>query len=94
MPEIDARPSADRAHETSNGSDFEKTKQTQNDDSKQREDHSPKTGGSTDGSDLEAGVEQVEGVRDTKKKKKFRISKFYKKYRLPIHIVIWLAWTG
>ncbi|KAF4842285.1 Solute carrier family 28 member 3 [Colletotrichum siamense] len=93
MTSIDARPSADRAHETSNGSDSEKTKPTQDEDSKQREDHSPKTGGSTDGSDLEAGVEQVEGVRDTKKKK-FRVSKFYKKYRLPIHIVIWLAWTG
>ncbi|KAI8169866.1 hypothetical protein K4K49_009909 [Colletotrichum sp. SAR 10_70] len=94
MTSIDARPSADRVHETSNGSDSEKTKPTQNEDSKQRQDHSPKTGGSTDGSDLEAGVEQVEGVRDTKKKKKFRISKFYKKYRLPIHIVIWLAWTA
>lgn len=94
MTSIDARPSADRAHETSNEGDFEKTKQTQNDHSKKREDDNPKTGGSTDGSDLEAGVEQVEGVRDTKKKKKFRVSKFYKKYRLPIHIVIWLAWTG
>ncbi|TDZ35604.1 Solute carrier family 28 member 3 [Colletotrichum spinosum] len=47
-------------------------------------------GESSDGSDLEAAAVEPR----PEKRKKFRFSKLYRKYKLPFHIAIWFVWTA
>lgn len=49
--------------------------------------------------DLEANNEQNDGENQDEpaqgaKRKRFRPAKFYKKHKLPFHILIWLIWTA
>ncbi|KAJ0159983.1 hypothetical protein CTA2_8796 [Colletotrichum tanaceti] len=46
-----------------------------------------------DASDLEVGTNQTDSMRNSKGKRA-KWTRFYKRYRLPVHVVVWMLFTA